>query len=127
MLAIARKEGQSILFPGLNIRICIHDISGRNVKLYIDAPNHIRVIRDELIGSEIASRPAGQPKPTHARPESEGGSDTPQNPPSLPAVNTSIPSNIPPAVTIPEAQPVQLWNKIQSRKSNKQTGDTTNG
>lgn len=111
MLAIGRKKGQSVLIPAFNIRICVHEIRGGNVKLYFDAPEHIRIIRDELLGDEIATK--------HARPESEGGSDTPQNPPSLPAVNS---------IAKMDAQtPVRLWDKVQSRKSNKQTGDTTNG
>lgn len=48
MLVLKRKEGQSIVIGG-NIIIKVHKIEGRSVKLAIDAPKEINILRSELI------------------------------------------------------------------------------
>jgi len=47
MLVLTREVGQSILIED-NIRVIVHSIIGGQVKLTIDAPKHIRVLREEL-------------------------------------------------------------------------------
>lgn len=49
MLVITRKLGESILI-GDNIEIFILDSSDGSVKIGIDAPRNIRVLRKELLG-----------------------------------------------------------------------------
>lgn len=48
MLVISRKCGQSFHI-GDNIRITITEISGDKIKIGIDAPREMSVLRDELI------------------------------------------------------------------------------
>lgn len=48
MLVLKRKEGQSIVVGG-NIIIKVHKIEGKSVKLAIDAPKEISILRTELI------------------------------------------------------------------------------
>lgn len=47
MLVIKRKLNESIII-GDNIEIIVSEISGDKVKLAIDAPNEIKIIRKEL-------------------------------------------------------------------------------
>ena len=49
MLVITRKSGEAILI-GKNIRIVIERIDRDRVKIGIDAPQEVRVLRDELEG-----------------------------------------------------------------------------
>ena len=48
MLALARKEGQTIAI-GDNITVTVVSINGTQVKLAIDAPREVRVMRTELV------------------------------------------------------------------------------
>ena len=57
MLVISRKAGQSFHI-GNNIHITINEISGDKVKIGIDAPIELSVLRDELlqiISSNVAA------------------------------------------------------------------------
>lgn len=47
MLAVKRKKGESILI-GDNIEITIVDIENASVKIAIDAPRNITILRKEL-------------------------------------------------------------------------------
>ena len=109
MLAISRKQGEALLFPSLNIRIFIHEIRGRNVKLYIQAPGNVRILREELLADEAELLTSGKVEGSEA--------DTPQ-PQTL--------STFPAVVTMPPANPIQLWNRVQSRKSAHPAKDSTN-
>lgn len=48
MLVISRRETQKVSFPGLGILVEVKSIKGKVVRLGIDAPKEIRVLRDEL-------------------------------------------------------------------------------
>jgi carbon storage regulator len=48
MLVLSRKVGESIII-GANIRITITAIRGRQARIAIDAPEHLTIIRDELL------------------------------------------------------------------------------
>lgn len=53
MLVLCRKLHESILIQD-NIRITITSISGGQVRLGIEAPREIPVVREELIGTDRA-------------------------------------------------------------------------
>jgi len=48
MLVLGRKQGESLLIDS-NIRVVVVSLSKGRVKLGIDAPDHIRVLRTELL------------------------------------------------------------------------------
>jgi carbon storage regulator CsrA len=48
MLVLSRKEDQKVCFPGLGITVQIVRVKGSSVRLGIDAPTEVRIIRDEL-------------------------------------------------------------------------------
>lgn len=52
MLSLARRPGQKIRI-GENIVLVIREVRGRQVKIGIEAPAHIRVLREEIY-EEIA-------------------------------------------------------------------------
>ena len=49
MLVLSRKEEQKILFPALGISLEILHIKGSTVRVGIDAPMEVRIVRDELV------------------------------------------------------------------------------
>ena len=48
MLVLARKKGETIRLPDVDVTIHISDIRGRTVRVGIEAPEQITVIRGEL-------------------------------------------------------------------------------
>lgn len=54
MLVLSRKKGEAIQIAD-NVRISIVEIRGGRVRLSIDAPRSVRVIRSELIDGDPAS------------------------------------------------------------------------
>ncbi len=48
MLILSRREAEKVLFPGLGISVEITRVQGRSVRLGIQAPDEIRIIRGEL-------------------------------------------------------------------------------
>ena len=47
MLVLSRKLGEKVVIGGL-ITLTVVEIRGNQVRLTIDAPNHIRILRGEL-------------------------------------------------------------------------------
>lgn len=47
MLSLARRPGQKIRI-GENIVLIVREIRGRQVKIGIEAPAHVRVLREEI-------------------------------------------------------------------------------
>jgi carbon storage regulator len=47
MLSLARRSGQKIRI-GEDIVVVVREIRGRQVKIGIEAPPHVRVLRDEI-------------------------------------------------------------------------------
>ena len=56
MLVLSRKEDQKVCFPGLGITVQVLGVRGSSVRLGVDAPIEVRIIRDEL-GDEGPDRP----------------------------------------------------------------------
>ena len=48
MLVLSRKENERLLFPSLGISIEVSQIRGKKVRLGIDAPADVPVLREEL-------------------------------------------------------------------------------
>ena len=48
MLVLSRRENEQIVFPSLDITVNVACCTNKNVRLGIDAPRHIRVVRGEL-------------------------------------------------------------------------------
>jgi carbon storage regulator CsrA len=60
MLVLSRRENQKILFPNLGITVEIVGMRGRNIRVGIDAPPEIRIVRAELAEQDEADKePAG--------------------------------------------------------------------
>lgn len=57
MLVLSRKADQAIAI-GNDVTIKVVSISGGRVRLAIDAPRHIRVMRQELADSKFQREPA---------------------------------------------------------------------
>lgn len=51
MIKLNRKEGEKILI-GDDVVIVIDQIGGGRVKIMIEAPEHVTVLRSELVGSD---------------------------------------------------------------------------
>jgi carbon storage regulator len=54
MLVLTRKAGQSILIDG-NIEVCILEVSEGAIKIGINAPKSVKVLRKEII-SEVKNQ-----------------------------------------------------------------------
>jgi len=48
MLLLTRKVGESIILDG-GIRIIVSDIQGNQVRIGVDAPEEVKVYREELL------------------------------------------------------------------------------
>ena len=55
MLVLSRRENQKVLFPNLGITVEVVGLRGNNVKLGIDAPPEIRILRSELADESEAN------------------------------------------------------------------------
>ena len=57
MLVLHRKKGESLIIND-NIKITIVDISGEKVKIAVEAPKEIPVLRAELVNAAEANKEA---------------------------------------------------------------------
>lgn len=48
MLVLSRRQNERISFPNLGIKVDVLRVAGKIVKLGIDAPEHVRIMRDEV-------------------------------------------------------------------------------
>ncbi|MCC8024770.1 MAG: carbon storage regulator [Clostridium sp.] len=60
MLILRRKKDESLLIGG-DIRITVVDCGSDGVRLAIDAPKHISILREELSEAELANQNALAP------------------------------------------------------------------
>ena len=60
MLVLSRKKGQNIVADG-NVKVSILDIRGNTVKIGVQAPKDVRILRGELEDWQEPSVPAATP------------------------------------------------------------------
>ena len=61
MLIISRKKNEGLVING-NIDITVIDIQGDKIRIGIDAPDEIKIVRKELLETEDINREAAQIK-----------------------------------------------------------------
>jgi carbon storage regulator CsrA len=68
MLVLSRKENEEVLFPNLGISVRITRIEGKKVRVGIDAPNDVSILRGELAPGfdALEPEPASEDKVSHA-------------------------------------------------------------
>lgn len=67
MLILSRREAEKVLFPGLGISVEITRVQGRSVRLGIQAPDEIRIIRGELESTaDLTPRKQNRTKPNYS-------------------------------------------------------------
>jgi carbon storage regulator CsrA len=57
MLVLSRRQGQRILFPHLDIAVQVLGAKGSQIRLGIEAPSHVSVLREELAATEAVLQP----------------------------------------------------------------------
>ena len=62
MLVLSRKEDQVLVIDG-RIRVTVVEIRGSRVRLGIEAPSSVRVLRSELMGSGADLATTALPRP----------------------------------------------------------------
>lgn len=62
MLILQRKKNQSVII-GEDIKITILDVSNEQVKIAIDAPKTVPIVREELLLAVDANKEAAAPLP----------------------------------------------------------------
>src|SRR6056297_1683184 len=72
MLVLSRRENQRIVFPSLDISVDVVRVAGRVVRIGVEAPRDIRVLRGEL--AENASAPSREAASQALGVRSEGSS-----------------------------------------------------
>ncbi len=72
MLVLSRKQNQDIVI-GDNIKVSVLKVKGNTVRIGIEAPRHVRVVRGELPPSPIDDEPAQFEEITLVFGESETG------------------------------------------------------
>lgn len=60
MLVLRRKKDESLLIGG-DIRITVIDCASDGVRLAIDAPKHVSILREELSEAELVNQSALAP------------------------------------------------------------------
>jgi carbon storage regulator CsrA len=64
MLVLSRRQQESIVFANLNIRVEVLKLAGNSVRLGIEAPAHVQVLREE-ISQRAAAITAAHPSLQH--------------------------------------------------------------
>jgi len=62
MLVLSRREAEKVLFPKLGISVEVTRVQGKTVRLGIQAPQEIRIIRGELAEAEVVDPKTVDPK-----------------------------------------------------------------
>lgn len=61
MLVLSRKIGERIMLPEQNITLVVVDVHGNRVRLGIEAPPDVTILREELVGQELKKTARSQP------------------------------------------------------------------
>ena len=59
MLIISRKKNEGIIING-DIILTVADVQGDKVRIGIDAPEHVKIMRKELLDTEKSNKEAAQ-------------------------------------------------------------------
>jgi carbon storage regulator len=59
MLVLSRRSLEGIVLPGLGITVRILTIKGNAVRLGIEAPDDVKVVREELLAAALAATARG--------------------------------------------------------------------
>jgi carbon storage regulator len=62
MLVLSRKLGQTIIING-NVRVTVVSIRGNQIRLGIEAPNSVKIFREELCAPADAAGGSAEPSP----------------------------------------------------------------
>jgi carbon storage regulator CsrA len=57
MLVLSRRSGEKILFPSLGITLQVVAIKGHVVRIGIEAPSQVKVVREELLTPRASPPP----------------------------------------------------------------------
>ena len=60
MLVLSRRLNEKIVLPGLNVTIQVVAVKGGAVRLGIEAPPDVQVVREELLDQSEAPAPTGR-------------------------------------------------------------------
>ncbi len=60
MLVLTRKPGEKVVIDG-GITVTVVNVTGNNVRLGIDAPDQVRILRSELLGRDGGPAPGHEP------------------------------------------------------------------
>ena len=66
MLVLSRKVGESIQIAG-DIRITVTEVRGGRVRLSIEAPQSVRIARQEILNSPPSAIESSPDRPTFAQ------------------------------------------------------------
>ena len=55
MLILSRKNNQEIHLPELNVRLKVLEVKRNRIRVGVEAPHTVRVLRGELVESDFAS------------------------------------------------------------------------
>jgi carbon storage regulator len=57
MLVLSRRVNETVVFPDLGITVQVLLLKGGTVRLGIEAPREVAVLREELLGTSCPPRP----------------------------------------------------------------------
>lgn len=60
MLILSRRENETIVFPNLDIEVHIVRLAGKIVRIGVEAPKDVRVLRGELVAEDDSATPNTQ-------------------------------------------------------------------
>jgi carbon storage regulator CsrA len=67
MLVLSRRTNEKIVFPSLGITVSVESIDSNRVRIGIDAPPEIPVLRDELVSADTNTRTRSRDTAYHKR------------------------------------------------------------
>lgn len=75
MLVLSRRQGQRILFPDLDISVEVASVKGPTVRVGIEAPRDVVIVREEVEAMQRTAAPVAHPD-SHQRHELRGRLNT---------------------------------------------------
>jgi len=91
MLVLSRRVGEKIILPGLNVTVQVIAVKGRVIRLGIEAPRPVTVLRAELHRQGVS--PLENQQATGEHPAADRMTQlkpAPQQPPDSPSASTPV-------------------------------------